>query len=266
MERDLKLKPRNLGKPHIMKTKVSLLAALAAATLAGQPLLAQPPAASPPPPSRQTREPIPPPPPPSNGAAQQIDGTIAQYLLNPNGEADGLLLMDGTQIKFPPHMSADLVRTVKPNDSIAARGNREQSQVFHAFTITNTATNASVVEARPSEFARRLPPELRGVNLKPMEAGGNIKAVLHAPRGEVEGAVLADGTVIRIQPEAGAQFANLFVKGAAVSVKGYGTTNALGRALLVTEIGASGQTLTSIYGAGSAAPAGPQPPPPPGME
>lgn len=240
-----------------MKTKTLIFAALVSTCL-GASLRAQGP--PPPPPDGGPRhEHGHRPPPPPRGAAEQISGTVSQYILNPSGEADGLLLADGTQLKFPPHMSADLVKTVKPNDTITAQGNREEAQVFHAFTITNSASKASVVEARPSEFSRPLPPELRGLNLKPMETSGSIKAVLHAPRGEVEGAILADGAIVRLEPRAGEQFASLFTKGAALSVKGYGTANALGRVLLVTEIGTAGQPLQPIYGASLSATAAPSP-------
>jgi hypothetical protein len=182
--------------------------------------------------------------------------------MNPNGEVDGLLLIDGAQIKFPPHMSADLTRTVKPNDRISAQGQREQAGVFTAFTITNTANNQSVTESRPSQFPRSLPPELRGVNLKPMEASGNVKVTLHAPRGEVEGAVLQDGTILRTRPNASAPFNSLLAVGQAISAKGFGTANQFGKCIEVTDIGANGQALTSLYGTSSATPVNPPPPPP----
>jgi hypothetical protein len=176
---------------------------------------------------------------------EQIAGTVSQYLLNSRGEVDGLLLADGTQVKFPPHMSTDLTRSVKPDERITAQGVREVSAVFIAFTITN-ANGQSVNEARPMQ---PLPPDLRGVNLKPMQADGKIRVVLHAPRGEIEGAVLDSGTIVRIAPHASEQFSALLQTGAMISAKGYGTENEFGRSFEATEIGAGGQTLTPIYGA-----------------
>src|SRR5436309_15397771 len=79
---------------------------------------------------------------------EQIGGTVNMYLLNPRGEVDGLLLTDGTQVKFPPHMSADLTSWVRPSESIRAQGVREVASVFTAFTITN-ANGQSLNEARP---------------------------------------------------------------------------------------------------------------------
>jgi hypothetical protein len=37
-----------------------------------------------------------------DGEVRQVHGTVLQYLLNARGEVDGLLLEDGTLVKFPP--------------------------------------------------------------------------------------------------------------------------------------------------------------------
>jgi hypothetical protein len=59
---------------------------------------------------------VPPPPPPGvapppaygNATAPIVTGRITKFLINPNGDVDGLLLGDGTQVNFPPHLSAAL--------------------------------------------------------------------------------------------------------------------------------------------------------------
>lgn len=193
------------------------------------------------------------PPPPPGGpraerdASDSATGTVKQYLLNPRGEVDGLLLTDNTVVKFPPHMSADLARAVKPNDSVTIKGRREPSGRVKAYTITNNGNNQSVTEARPSEpRGERLPPSLQGIGLKPMQATGRIAVVLTAPRGEVEGAVLEDGTVLRVSREAADQSA-LFKAGGAVSVSGYGSANEMGRAIEVTAAGENAGALKPLY-------------------
>jgi hypothetical protein len=62
------------------------------------PVPTQQPAPPPPPPGAQ--QPVPPPPPPG-GAAQvtSIRGTVSQYLMNPDGLVDGLLLSDNTIVR-----------------------------------------------------------------------------------------------------------------------------------------------------------------------
>ncbi len=120
--------------------------------------------------------------------------------MNPRGEVDGLLLADGTQLRFPPHMGADLTRAIKPKASVTAQGEREAGRAFRAFTITDTASGTKLMEARPSG-PPPAPPEERDRPLKPLQAEGKIKALLTAPRGETDGAVLDNGTIVRFRPD-----------------------------------------------------------------
>lgn len=235
-----------------MKTKTALLhALLGAITLTS--VAQQPPGPSGP---REAR----PPSAPQN--TEQINGVVSQYLMNPNGEVDGLLLSDNTQIKFPPHMSADLTRVVKPNDQITGIGERENAQAFRAFTITSATNGQSVVESRPSQFPPRMPPDLRGISLTPLNVSGKIKSLLHAPRGEIDGVVLEDGTILHMQPDASAQSGSLFAIGQPISAKGFGTANQFGKSIEVTEFGASGQASRPVCAGSPGAPAAPPPPPP----
>ena len=195
------------------------------------------------------------PPPAISQATETVQGTVSQYLMNPQGEVDGLVLSDGAQVHFPPHMSADLTQAVKTNDNVSAQGVHENTVHFRAFTISDTATGQSVNESRPSQFQRPVPPDLRGVNLRPLPAEGRIKVVLVAPRGETEGVVLDNGTIIRLPPDVGVQFNTLLQIGQPIAANGYGSENQFGRCLQATAMGASGQPLASIYGAaGTAAP------------
>ncbi len=70
-------------------------------------LAQQAPASPPPPPLPAAQQPVPPSPPPA-GAAQvtTIRGTVSQYMMNPDGLVDGLLLNDNTIVRFPAHGSA----------------------------------------------------------------------------------------------------------------------------------------------------------------
>jgi hypothetical protein len=63
-------------------------------------------------------------PPPAAGAPfydlQQLPstkGTVSRYTLTPRGDVDGLILADGTEVHFPPHLSTQLVYAIKPGDA-----------------------------------------------------------------------------------------------------------------------------------------------------
>src|SRR5262249_41497765 len=101
-------------------------------------------------------QPAPPPPPPqaSGQPTPTASGTVHQYLLTPHGEVEGLLLTDGTIVRFPPHLSVALTSTVKPDDAVAVAGfvvaATAEERAVKALTITNTATGHTVTDQPPT--------------------------------------------------------------------------------------------------------------------
>jgi hypothetical protein len=187
------------------------------------------------------------PPSPNPQTVETLNGTVRQYLMNPDGEVDGLLLVDGSQVNFPPHMSTDLTSAIKPKDTVSVQGQHENAYVFRAFAIANTGTGKSVSESFPPRGQLPLPPEVRAANRKPLQADGKIVTLLFASRGEPSGAVLDDGSILRVPPHVGVQLSILLKIGQAISARGYGTENEFGRCLEVREIGATGQPLIPLY-------------------
>jgi hypothetical protein len=193
-------------------------------------------------------------PPPTSGPlppGQSIsvtEGTVVQYLMNHHGEVDGLLLNDGTQVHFPPHMAKDLVAVVKPNDSVSIQGYRSLGgPVMSAPVITNTKTGQSIAEREPTLLDRPiLPPSVKDLSLVERHAEGTVRTLLYGPRGDVNGAVLDDHTIVHFPPHAAYQVANLLQVGRSISAIGYGTENEYGRAIEVTAIGAPGTPMMPI--------------------
>jgi hypothetical protein len=84
---------------------------------------------------------------------------------------------------------------------------------------------------------------------------------LHGPRGDVNGALLEDGTVLRLPPPEADRFADLLQPGVALVAEGDGLANTLGKVLEVRQLGPSRDQLSLV-----AEPPGPgrdrRPPPP----
>ncbi|MFS2167361.1 hypothetical protein, partial [Variovorax sp. Varisp62] len=145
-------------------------------------------------------------PPPHGAIAFQAEmvatGRVQQWLINPNGEADGLLLSDGTQVAFPPHLSAAMMQMLRPGDTVQVSGWRAPSvPVVRAQTIG--ANGRSVTDQPP--MPGMAPPPLRDPGtLVAMSAGGRIERLLYTDRGDVHGVVLADKTIVRFPPHIGA--------------------------------------------------------------
>ena len=191
-------------------------------------------------------------------------GTIRQYTLTPRGDVDGLILTDGTEVKLPPHLTGQIVFAVRPGDAVSIRGLRARAiPLIDATSITNVATGKGVVDNGP--------PDRAGYE---QAFSGRIASTLHGKRGEVNGALLEDGTVLRLPPPEAERLESWLRSGQMVSVRGDVFDTALGRVIDVRALGTSPEQMTEL--AGPRPPRGPKggpdrlgppppPPPPPGF-
>jgi len=191
-------------------------------------------------------------------------GTVRQYTLTPRGDVDGLILNDGTEVKLPPHLTGQIVFAIRPGDQVSIRGLRARAiPLIDAASITNVATGKSVVDSGPPGG-----PDRGGYE---QAHGGRIASTLHGKRGEVNGALLDDGTVLRLPPPEAERLEGWLRPGQMVSVRGDVLDTALGKVIDVRAIGSSPEQMTEL--AGPRPPRGPKggpdrlgpPPPPPGF-
>jgi hypothetical protein len=202
----------------------------------------------------------PPPPPGARGVETTVNGRVARWLLNPNGEVDGLLLADGTQVAFPPHLSAALTEAVKAKDAVEITGRRgESGTLVRASMIRNTTSGRSVADEPGAGPGPRRPAPPAAGALTAMNASGRIGTLLHTGRGDINGVLLQDGTIVRFPPHVGADLADTLKPGAAFYARGYGTRTAQGNALEATALGTDAETAREVF-------AGPRPAARPGPD
>jgi hypothetical protein len=164
-------------------------------------------------------------------------GTVSRLLPNPDGQVEGLLLSDGTQVRFPPHMSQELASAVRPGSAVAVEGYREAGGAVRARVITDEASGQRVVERDPQPPAAA-PNTTHSTGLGPLSVEGRIQQLMRDPAGDVNGVVLEDGSVVRFPANVRRQFPGVLQPGIAVSASGYGTQTRFGRALDATTLGA----------------------------
>jgi hypothetical protein len=68
-------------------------------------------------------------------------------------------------------------------------------------------------------------------------AEGKVRLSLHAPKGELRGALLEDGSIVRIGPKEAEHFRHLLQTGAQMAVRGDGIETPYGRVIDGKEIG-----------------------------
>ncbi len=134
--------------------------------------------------------------------APSVTGTVQQYLLTPHGEVDGVLLQDGTVVRFPPHLGTALAGLAKPGDEVAVVGflgpTTPHGRAIKALTITNEKTGQSVVDHPPS--TPPLPPDMRGLAHKPLTVRGAVARLLVNDKGDVDGLILVGGEQVKFPP------------------------------------------------------------------
>jgi hypothetical protein len=178
-----------------------------------------------------------------------IQGKVAQYSLTPHGDVDGVILTDGTEVHMPPHLGTQLVFAVKPGDAVTIHGLRARAiPMVQAMSVTNDATGNTVTDNGPGG-----PPGPGGA-WQTLTAQGHIKAQLHGPEGDLNGALLEDGTIVRLPPPEAQRLAADLTPGAPLYVQGDGFSGPLGRVIEATSIGPDQNQLAQIAA----------PPPPPG--
>jgi hypothetical protein len=164
-------------------------------------------------------------------------GTVRHFTLTPSGELDGLILDDRTEVHVPPHLSTQLAAAVRVGDSVRVRGYRAWfAPVIRAKSITDIATEGTVIDVGPPPRGFR-PPRLPASAMQRISANGRMDMWLHGPAGDVNGALLADGTILRFRPRLADQLEGYLAPGQPMRADGWGTTTAYGTVVMVETFG-----------------------------
>jgi hypothetical protein len=168
-------------------------------------------------------------------AQEEVRGTVERLTTAPRGEIDGAVLDDGTVLHWPPHLEDQFKDVAAVGDKIEATGRTEtapRGEVhFEVARVTNLRTNATVEndDRRPPPPGRRGPrPEPRRENRRAETARGVVRSLTTAPRGEIDGALLDDGTALHWPPHLEDQFRSVAAVGDKVEATGQTETGKRG--------------------------------------
>ncbi|WP_374564318.1 hypothetical protein [Nitrosomonas sp.] len=169
-------------------------------------------------------------------------GKVSRLLIDPLGNVDGLLLDTGAIVTFPKHASERLTTGVKPGDTLEVKGKLEAANQIKGYVITNTLSNRSLTAQPPQKGAKKIPKSSQADGLQSMSAQGKIEYLRHNKHGEINGVILADGTIVHFSREASRQFAPMLKIGQNISVSGHGTRNQHGQAIEAVALGPAEQS------------------------
>lgn len=178
----------------------------------------------------------------------ETGGTLDRFLINPHGDANGLLLTDGTEVYFPAHLSAQVVAAIKPGSEVTVRGIRPRGADMIAAVSLGKAGGAQIIDQGPPKRGKDYNSDNNnaGAAQEAMDILGVVKRVLHGPKGEKRGVLLEDGRIVRIIEDTAASLQDLLAPGHKLAVHGKGLMNGLGTVLTAHQIGASISTLRPV--------------------
>ena len=125
-------------------------------------------------------------------------------------------------------MATKLVSIAAPADKVKLKGFRENKVLFEAETVTNVKTNDSVTVADP------IPPDQAPASHKGLaefKSHGTIRVQLLGRRGEVNGLILQNGTIVLFGPHLPNELGAQIDVGKRIDVSGYGTQTTYGQSL-----------------------------------
>ena len=177
-------------------------------------------------------------------------GTVHQFVLNPHGDADGMIFTCGTEVHFPPHMAAEICAAIHPGQTVKVHGVKPRAANLIAAVSVESPAGEQIVDNGPPGDEDEAGKKAHKAELKPvpMDAEGVVKQALHGPKGETHGALLEDGIIIRFPPDEAAGLSSLLKAGAHIAVKGDGLNTKIGTVIDAREIGGSKDRLRRLQG------------------
>jgi hypothetical protein len=141
-------------------------------------------------------------------------GVIDTLVYNHRGELDGFVLDGERLVHVPPHLGACLARQAKVGSAVSLRAVKPRDADLLA-AVAVTLGGRVYSDDGP---AGHPPPEAPAT--RPVDYVGSVRLTLFAPRGEVCGALMDDGTIVRLHPKGNAELAEYFEPGRRIEAWG----------------------------------------------
>jgi hypothetical protein len=178
-------------------------------------------------------------------------GRVERFIVNPHGEIDGFILTYDDKrvvlIHVPPHLDREIEAAVRPGDEIRVRGIRPRGADMLAAVALTTADGGTIIDEGPGPDGKRREPHH---HVKPgqMTLTGTVRLSLFGPKGELRGALLEDGNMVRIGAKEAPHFAEWLRPRATLAARGAGLETKHGKVVAAKELGPHPDALRSAGG------------------
>lgn len=166
------------------------------------------------------------------------EGIIERFTINGQGELDGLLLKTNAGevklVHFPSHMAHEVSKALRRGDWVGVRGVRPRDAELIAAIALESAAGIEIQDHGPP---RHSIPAKSEPKFLPMSADGQVRLTLFTPKGKVRGAILEDGTIVRLKLKEAEEIRHRLRPGARIYVQGTGLDTEHGRVIEVHTVG-----------------------------
>ena len=126
------------------------------------------------------------------------DGVVQRYLHTPYGDVNGLRLADGVLVLVSPPMAPAVPDTAPIGARVRIVGQAAPDGALRAVALINIDTGR---RADADGIPPPPPPPSSRPALARCEADGVVELVLHGPRGEANGVILTEGSIVYFRPD-----------------------------------------------------------------
>jgi hypothetical protein len=178
-----------------------------------------------------------------------VTSSVERFLVNPDGDADGMILFNGVEVYFAPYLSTAVLTAVRVGDRITIYGVLPMAEPMIVATVIEAA-NGERIEDRgvpirnPSQEQQQRGSKERETTLLQVEA--LVRRTLHGPLGETRGVLLDDGTSVTLPALAGQDLSDLLSPASWLTVRGEGIFTELGTAIRADQIGRSAAAMRPL--------------------
>ena len=175
----------------------------------------------------------------------ETSGLVDCFLMNGEGEADGFVLTDGTEVHFPRHLSQAVLAVVRPGAILHVRGVRPRGVAMIAAVSVGPDEGEPIIDCGPPDHDGEHKADRKQTHTarSKMEAQGIVRQALHGSKGEVRGVLLEDGRAGRFPPHAAASVVGLIMPGQPILLRGDGLASPHGTVIAVRAIGTSAEDV-----------------------
>src|ERR1700761_1009530 len=129
-----------------------------------------------------------------------VTSSVERFLVNPNGDADGMILLNGVEVYFAPYLSNAVLTAIQIGDRITVYGQLPMAEPMIVAAVIE-ATNGDRIEdvglpVRKMHSNGETDYGNRQRGRSQIQVQALVRRTLHGPSGETRGVLLDDGTTV----------------------------------------------------------------------